>query len=156
MVTSVLTALVLLLSFEATVIAELMCPVSTIINFAASPHFIKFSLDCGTRGTPTPSKLSLDEIKVCCDSASCVAFMDEMRAANLGDCRIRVANIRLQTDTLDAFDTNCSAIRLMGCSSNFTGKNIRDGSSSSATSSAATIAVNWIATIALIMFMLLK
>ena len=143
------TALVLLMSFEGTVIADSMCPMSKLLEFTTKPYYTQCSLDSGTRQLPIMSHLSLDEIKVYCDSAACMEYWNEFKGAKLGECILPGRKVRLQADILDAFDTKCSAIRSMSSSSNVTGKNIRDESSSSGTSSAVTIAVSWIATITL-------
>ena len=150
---SLLTAPILLLPFVDIVSAEEICPSSKLMEFMASPHFTTCVSDSGGELTSILSNLSLGEIKGYCDSAACAAYMKELEAAGLGDCKIVEINARLQTDFIDAFDAKCSAVRSMGSSSNATSNGRQDGSSSSATSGVAKIAVSCMATIILMLLM---
>ncbi|CAI5735708.1 unnamed protein product [Hyaloperonospora brassicae] len=125
------------------------------MGFVTSPYVATCMSDVGSKLTPIMSELSLEEIKPYCDSDACVAFLAEIGAAGLGDCKIQEMNAHMQTDIVDAFNTKCKAVRSMETSNNATANNIRDGSSSSATSGTVTITVSYIATVTLITLTLL-
>ncbi|CAI5736723.1 unnamed protein product [Hyaloperonospora brassicae] len=148
-----LTALILLLPFVDIVSAKDICPSSKLMELMASPHFTTCISDSGGELTSILSNLSLEEIKGYCDSAACAAYMKELEAAGLGDCKIVEINARLQTDFIDAFDTKCSAIRSMGSSIDTTSNGLQDASSSSATSGTMKIAVSCMATIILMLLL---
>uniref|UniRef100_A0AAV1URK6 Elicitin n=1 Tax=Peronospora matthiolae TaxID=2874970 RepID=A0AAV1URK6_9STRA len=124
-----------------------------LIELGSSPQLTKCLSDTGTGGkvSPAMSQLSLDEIKVFCDSPACAAFMKQMRATGLGDCRVLGTSSYMLTVGPDAFDTKCSAISSTESSGGATANELREGITSSATSSVKMISTSCLATITLML-----
>uniref|UniRef100_A0AAV1UQQ8 Elicitin n=1 Tax=Peronospora matthiolae TaxID=2874970 RepID=A0AAV1UQQ8_9STRA len=152
MATPFVIALLLLLALGGgNVRAELVCSTEVLIELGSSPQWAKCVSDTGTKVSPTMSHLSFDEIKVFCDSPACAAFMEQMRATGLGDCRIVGTSSHLISDGPDAFDAKCSAISSTESSGGATANDLRESITSSATSSVKMIATSCLATITLML-----
>ncbi|KAE9277043.1 hypothetical protein PF008_g28945 [Phytophthora fragariae] len=121
------------------------CATSELMGLAANKNIAGCSKAAGGFSSMlTIADLSPGQLKAVCGSRACATLMKGMAAMGFGDCRIPESKIHLQSDIIDPFNEKCSAIGSTDLSSSSSSSssfvnsnNLREGSFSSGTSSAA-------------------
>ncbi|KAL3672876.1 hypothetical protein V7S43_002178 [Phytophthora oleae] len=83
------------------------CPLESLAGLASSTNLQGCTADSGI-SVATISALTMDEIMAACTSSSCMGLMNDLKAANLGDCTIPGSNVSVQSDVLDQVASMCS------------------------------------------------
>ncbi|KAG3109101.1 hypothetical protein PI124_g12367 [Phytophthora idaei] len=116
------------------------CSTESLMKLASSTNLAGCTADTGV-GVSSISTLTTDQIMAVCKSSSCMGLMDDVAAANLGDCTIPGSNVSVQSDILDQVTTMCSGSgsvgsMAVGSSSSANGStNVGDESGKSSSSS---------------------
>ncbi|CEG41024.1 Elicitin [Plasmopara halstedii] len=82
------------------------CSKFSLMKLAFSKNLAGCTSDTGL-SLSTISALTTDQIKEICNSSCCMAFMDDIASANLGDCTIPGKNVSVQSDILDQVAILC-------------------------------------------------
>ncbi|GMF22274.1 unnamed protein product [Phytophthora fragariaefolia] len=147
------TFVVVSLTLVKGVIADEECSLQELMSIASNKNVAGCSKAAGFSSMSTISDLTPEQLEAVCGSSACAALMKDTAALELGNCRIPVSKIYLQSDIIDPFTERCSTTEATGSSSSSrsTASNLRTESSSSATNSARKVAFTAVSSIAMVL-----